>query len=398
MLRSLMVLALLVPAIEAQEWNPFLDYKAELATLDAPPWMKEGTRLYWECAGSAYTQANAPRDTPHTSGSGFLTADVVSLVGRQAAIATRVQISTTGNMGQPLLAAPSVEAGYVTAAATGGPFWVHPTILAKAFKNWPVAKLDKDGAFTSWGATRGTYDWNGRKVTALHWTLGGGPKYVQYERFAYEEETGLLLYYSNAPMKNLESGRQVVALTRFAGRRDRQLPWAMGRPPAWLTRIGSYTFSGAWTVEIAGVPPMPMRFSSTVLLDSVGANYVTLKAAPEPGTPGGAEGGAVRVAGPTQTGGLWLPPLEIRKLRAGMVVDRDDLLGATVQIGYVGPSNYGRNIVSIAEDAAGYTLIFDYEIETGILLAAAVKDKILSKTTEAYFTGKQGLRKAPGGG
>ncbi len=399
MRRIALLLALLAPAAVAQEWSPFLEYKADIEKSEPPPWMKEGTRLCWEVASSAYASATQPRDTPHTSGAGILTGDIVSLVGRQAVIATRVQVYNDGWTGQRALAAVSVEAGYVAAAANGGKYWVHPDILAKAFRHWPVVKPDDQGAFTNWAATRGPYEWNGRQVMAMQWTLGGG-KYVEYERYVYDEKTGILLFQMSAPKKTTADTRQATSVYKFLSVRDRQLPWAMGRPPAWLARIAAYEYSGRIVVEIPGLPPQAMPISAMLTRATVGNNFITWKYAPDPNTPGGAAAdmGGERVAGPTQTGGLWLPPLEIPKLRQGMRVDRDETLGATVTVSYVGPSNYGRNIVQITEDASGYTQYCDYERETGILLAVQLRDKILNKTTEVYFTGKRRGNAAPGGG
>jgi len=399
MLRIALFLTLLAAAAAAQEWTPFLEYKADLDKSEPPPWMKEGTRLCWEVASSAYVSATQPRDTPHTSGAGILTGDVVSLIGRQAVIATRVQVYNDSGMGQRALAAVSVEEGFVGPAAQGGKFWVHPDILAKAFRNWPVVKPDDQGAYDNWGATRGPYEWNGRQVMAMQWTLGGG-KYLQYERFVYDEKTGILLFQMSAPKKTTADTRQATSVYKFLSVRDRQLPWAMGRPPAWLARIAAYEYSGSIRVEIPGLPPQAMPISATLTRASVGNNFIMWKYATDPNTPGGAAAGAgpLLVAGPTQTGGLWLPPLEIPKLRQGMLVDRDGTLGATVTVSYVGRSNYGRNIVQVTEDASGYTQYCDYERETGILLAVQLRDKILNKTTEVYFTGKQRGQAAPGGG
>jgi hypothetical protein len=384
-MRSLLVVLALVAAASAQEMNPFGPYKGELARMQPPDWMKEGTRLQWEIS-----TAIVGRDGTSSSGSGIISADIVSLVGTTAAVSVRTQVRSVTLQGAPILAAPREQGLILEGAAWGNEYWVHPDILAKTFKNLAVGG--------PWKGARGPYEVDGKKIPAYQFTAGGGPQDLTRQSLVYDEKTGILLFSITSQRRTAAEALQPTASNKFLGRRDRKLPWAMGRPPAWLGRIAAYQYTGSVTTEMPGVPPMQMPVSAMFTLQAAGKNFVALKLKFEQQMAGVPQAPleSVLVAGPTQVGGLWLPPLEIRKLRQGQACDEDRVTGAKVYVGYVGASQYGRRVVTIVDESDAYSTYLDYELETGLLLVVTIKDRALNLSTQVGFTGKERRAGAPG--
>ncbi|NJN14751.1 MAG: hypothetical protein HC813_03855 [Planctomycetes bacterium] len=376
--------------------HPFGAHAGEAARLPAPDWMKEGTRIHWKTlTGSIPQQVPDPKTGQMTTvapaGAGVTTADIVSLVGNTAGISVRTYVKSQFMYGGEALSAP-IEMGLVLPAAHGNEYWVHPSILKKTFES-----LGKEGP---WTGLHGPYEWEGRKVAAYQFTTGGGKADIHRTSLVYDEKTGILLFGLVSQRKSVQEQFYALLIHEFLALRDRQLPWAEGRPPGWLARIAAYEYRGSIVYEMEGMPPTPIGLRSTLTPDSVGTNYITYKLKTQlevSGPPGMEDPPSKLISGPTQVGGLWLPPLEIRKLRAGQVCDRDPTLESTLVVQHVGGTQYGRNVVTLREDAPGYTIFLDYEIETGMLLLLTVKNKLMQTSTQLAFVAKQRAQAAPGG-
>ena len=360
----------LVAAAAAQD--PFGPYKGELSRMQPPDWMKEGTRLQWEVMG-----ASIPGKDAAPAGAGVMTADIVSLVGTTAAVCVRTQAKLSGAFGGEALGAPT-EQGMVVPAASAGEYWVHPDVLAKTFRS-----LGEDGP---WKAFKGPFEVNGRKIPAIQFVTGGGPKDLSRTSLVYEEATGIMLSAITSQRRNVSDSLHATGVHQFLARRDRKLPWAMGRPPKWLATLVAFQYSGSRMMEIDGAPAGQLPVSLLLTREQVGTNFVVLKMQEQDQRGGGAPLG-VRVSGPTQVGGIWLPPLDIRKLRQGQVCDVDEVTQTRTFVGYVGPTQYGRQVVTIVEQSPGYELYMDYELSTGILLVVTLKDKMLSMSMQVGFSG-----------
>lgn len=364
----------------AQDVNPFGPYAGELERADPPDWMKEGSRIQWEIISSTIPQ---PGQAAPPTGAGIICADIVSLVGNTAAVSVSTHVKGQFLTGGEALG-PATVNGTVVQAANGNGFWVHPVVLRKVF--------EKLGAGSGWTGVDGPYEFEGRKVPAYQFVTGGGAQDQSRVSLVYDKQTGILLFSVTSMRQNAQDTWHPITLLRFLKARTRKLPWAMGRPPSWLGRIAAYQFEGSVVAEIEGMPPTPIPMAASAVLEKVGTNFVTLKLKVEnrmagvpaaPGTP------AVFVCGPTQVGGIWLPPLELGKLQQGTVCDRDEVMQSTTQVTYVGPTQYGRRVATIMEDSPGYAAFYDYELETGMLLISTVRNKLVGTSTQIVFTGKQ---------
>lgn len=368
--------------------HPFGGYQRELAGMAAPDWMKEGTRLIWETSGATLPMLNANGTTSSSAGIGYTTVDIVSLVGTTAAASIRTQVKSTGIYGGEALGKPE-ERGAAFDAASFGEFWVHPTILAKTFQNM--------SAGGPWKGGRGPYEVDNKKYAAMQFSTGGGERDLTRIVLVYEESTGILLFMIQSERRGIADSFTATGVLKFVQRRDRKLPWAEGRPPMWLATFGAYEFTGNATMESGGFDPISLPVSATCIREKVGANFITYKVRPGQQQAGVPTQEIERSSGPTQVGGLWLPPLELKKLKQGQRCDRDPITGAQVYVSFVGRTDYGRKVVTIIEEADGYLMGGDYEIETGILLAAMVQDRLLGTTTRAFLTDMQRATARPAG-
>ncbi len=221
--------------------------------------------------------------------------------------------------------------------ARGSDYWMSPQLLQK-LEQQPPPNVE---------------------VRKAKLTLGGKqiPVFAVVARnstTSYDEESGVLLHHTNGQIN-----------TKLVELRQRKLPWLEGRPPAWLGRTKQFTYTGA----LRSAQQPDMQVTQTIDVLGLGPNTLVGKGSAVAGNAGNSPPEErFIVSGSSQTDGYWLPPLDLKDLKQGQLIDEDRVVNARVTVGGIGRAAYGRNVVTIVEDAPGYSVISDFELETGILL------------------------------
>lgn len=378
MYRVVIALLLLSGSAGAQSMHPFADREAELTAAPAAPWMKEGLRLVFETGSASTPYRNERGELVAPAGSGLTTIDIVSLLGNDVGINMRNLVGA--NSGQPY--GPPTGGGAVLKAGWGGEYWVAPDVLQATF-----AALQPG---SGWQGAQGQMEQDGKQYQVMSFTYGGGDRDLSESRLVYEVKTGILISASTRSRSTVKDPWHLTTYTKFVSMRQVALPWNEGRPPSWLARIASYTFSGSQVLELPGVPPTSLPLEIELVRTQIGANYVVLEAR-APGAAAAPDGqtNTLTVSGPSMFGGIWIPPLALEELRPGQVIDEDPNTRERITVQAVGRAPYGRNVVTFLIEAQGYATWMDYEIGTGMLLVMTVKDRLQNTSTQLRFTGKR---------
>lgn len=351
----------------AEGLHPFLGQEAAIKKAGRPKWLKEGIRLSYESGDSIRGRG------PNSSGSGGLgiaQIDIVAVGRKQTAMSMRTLLADPTNPSQYGL---GMSMASIVEHGRGGVWWIHPTVLK--------AGLDfhKSGS-AGWQASAGQIDGpNGKKINGVIFTYDKFKEDGVYVAMQYELERGILVnYVSRTRTDNTDAG----ATHKLLNVRKRTMPWFEGRPPAWIFKTKSLTYSGASTMRIPYGQPMSQPFRVTLPVTHRGANFIACKLAnQQPGQ------NSYMVSGPSMGSGLWVPPLGIRNLKQGQVLDKDPIAKSQTFVHFVGRSNYGRNIVTISEKGTGFSWFADFELETGAMLKSTL-NKDNTQTISMTFAGR----------
>jgi len=356
MRRAALALVLMVLPLSAAEDTPFDAYRTALADAPPPEWVNEGLRLTYE--------------TPE----GLTQADLVALTEKHSVF----QIRKYARMRPEDPLTVSSTHGAIGFAGFGSEYWVEPQRLRRIAED-----LSKDKKDNEVSVTRGPYRRGGEIRQAIHIQL------KQRGLWVYEESTGLLLHLSRSAVTPF--GIMPVMRLDFVRRRDRSLPWKMGRPPDWLFKLRRYVYRGEQIQRLPGTTGASVPLAIYSVVQEKGENWIiyeqtTRTEGPFP-TPIGPP--VTYVSGPTQVGGLWLPPLNLKDLRQGQVLDEDPDTRTRLSVVHVGPTDYGRNVVALAEEGLGQRLTMHYEIETGVLLIATLDQPGTGQSVQMRFAEKE---------
>jgi len=353
MRRVALAISLIASPLPAAEDSPFAAYQAELASAPPPEWVNEGLRLTYE------------------THEGLTQADLVALTEKYSVF----QIRKFARMRPEDPLTLSYTYGAVGFAGFGSEYWVEPQLLRKIAED-----LSKGDACK---VTRGPYARGGESRQAIRFEIGRQGTWI------YEESTGLLLHLSRSAVTPF--GVMPVLRLEFVRRRERDLPWKMGRPPDWLFKLTRYIYRGEQIQRVPGTPGASIPLSAYSVVKEKGENWILYEQTtktegpwPAPDSPA-----VTYTSGPTQVGGLWLPPLGIKDLRRGQLLDEDPDTRTRLTVAHVGATDYGRKVVTLAEEGPGQRLMMDYEIETGILLIATIIYPNAGQTIQTRFAGKE---------
>lgn len=324
----------------------------EFANAPAPAWVKEGIRLTYK--------ATAPQNGfGGGGGGGLVTIDIVSVARGEVGLDVRVYADPTGQ-GQMSVA---TTAGVVTPAGAGE-YWVSPQALPRMAQQPPAGMRVQQGQMP----------FNGKNVAVfvVESQLMG--------RSVYDAQSGILLK-NEGP----QSSQELMDM------RERKLPWVEGRPPSWLAKTKQLTYSGQMRMNQPGMPGQAANVMARYDVIGVGANMMATKRSIvfEQGGMQQAGPEAVMVFGASQAMGVWVPPLGLKQLRQGQVLDEDRPTGAKLSVSQVGRTQYGRNAATIVEESPAYVMYADYELETGILLYSTFVDKLSGTSIQLSFTDRR---------
>ncbi len=379
----------------APDPNAFLELLPDLRQAPAPAWVHPGTRLvYYAAAASVagmgtdfkldengdWVTADGRRvgGSPKQgggSGHGLTQVDVVFLSDAQSVLAVTSWGFTPE--GSPRLIG---DASGVGIPGAGGDWWLSPAVLQRV--------PERNGADLK--ILRGPYSARGKQFQAL-WFWSGNAQGNQVH--VYDLASGVLLHAGsstdqaaaqfvdpNAPV----SATRLLTTTTVVDVRDVAVPWADDPAPDWLATLGTLGWAGAYAVVIPNVPvyqqglsvrltandrgPGWARFTTDIVLqNSMGLPPTTQQ--------------TVRVAGPAQLGGLYVPPAAFARLTPGQVLDRDPDTKYSFSVGQAANVD-GRPAVTFVGEGPLLRVDLAYDRATGLQVYAKTTDRSLNIVSE----------------
>lgn len=406
---SALAALLLCAAVARAEEGTVAKLLPAAADRPAPDWVRPGTRLtyyssaasvpgdgewFWREKDGGWVDAKGREynrgDEQGQGGHGFTQVNVVSVRPERVVLDVRSYLLTDARTnGAPMLMGVT---NVVDVAGAAGDFWVHPDALRAALK------LEDEAVKVA----RVKLPLDGRTQAAIR---------IEYARkkarsvLVYDETTGALLQASTCSSSDdtvkegvwVTGGRTQLTHSELRGIRDVEVPWRDGGRPAWLETARRLEFSGSVTVSVPGGFPQSLPYAMLADVAERGPDWTLFRQLSGPGdlaTLDGPTGGAVngvptgppttflRVTGPAQIGGFWLPA-GIEGLEAGRVLDRDPITQVTATV-----VEAGARIV-IAEANPLQRIDYAYDRASGCVVALRVEDRPLHMVTEVRLTGRR---------
>lgn len=314
----------------------------ELRTASAPRWLRSATRVTYNYGYATYAQT---QDDPTPSGGGLVQYDVVAQNRRNVVFLST--LVTPDSYGQP-----PAPLSYVVAAPGAGDFWFSPNVLENAESGasdtFIVARLP----MTVEGVEYNVVRMQSNTVT----DEGRGE-----EVWAFDTETGILVFYRQALYRNDGSQRSSTIASLISQRRLR-LPWRSGTVPQWVEAGLEMEFSGSQVLG-TGSSAVPLPLASTSRITRVGALWS--EHVQQVSLYGRDAGGSISATGTMQLfGGSWLSPEAIKVLKTGLVLDEDPLSGIQVSV-----VQANRQRIVLASEGQGHTTQLTYNARNGRLVA-----------------------------
>jgi hypothetical protein len=366
--------------------NAFLDLLPALRSAPAPPGVRPGLRITFYSAiasipgqshilvpdanGNWVVQSTGQRFSEQgifgQGGHGYSQVNVAYL-DRALAVLDIRSLGLPDPSGGGLSYVQSYSAA-VGVPGAGGEYWLHPAALRQA-----VGMRSPGLAVLRMPYRIGNRQFNGIRIQSV--SAGGGQAWV------YDEETGVLLYNGSSsvgalppgPVKQGETPRRgtVMGLNRLVDVRVVSTPWSQSPAPGWVGRLNVVRYTGVQAVTVPGAGTAQIPVAVTLERTSAGAHWArymqTLVAGGAGGLPANTTQ-AVRVFGPAQVGGLWIPPSVLAQLTPGRVLDRDPVTRMTTVVGQAGRPD----VVMISEGHDGQRLDYGYDRGSGMLVYVGV--------------------------
>lgn len=325
---------------DAAQLHPLLQLRPELATIGAPDWLSEGTRVIYQAMSATLTAD--PNDTG-SSGAGLLQYDLVALDAGSAVSSVKFLLDAgTGGYTPSLVL-------YSLGVPGSGEYWVHPDGLRDAESlagdELVVARLPTEIGDTTYNAVRFEY----RPENAL---------YV----WMFDEESGLLLFYRHDI--RLNSGAQQLSSMSLVSVRRLDVPWAGAEAPEWARTGTTFAYSGAYTPIISGVGPTPLAYSAQFRVRLASEHWWLCDVSQTTAGTSGSQ--SQRLSGASQLAdALWIPPEGLQAMQRGQVLDSDPTTGIELVV-----TQTGRDTVVLSETGALHQATLVYDAREGILLAS----------------------------
>jgi hypothetical protein len=349
------------------------------ATLD---WLKPGLRITYYVASATVNSArtetvldekgewvyvdsglkNTDIEKPGASGQGFLQINVVGSTRETIALELR---NYGVDVGTGMIRLPTPD-GWVGATNGESEYWMNPAALRQM----------KDQKTKDVSVMHVPCTINGRTYQAVRIyarTSGGSSSKT------YDLESGVVLMGglsgTGASFKHGEGttvgtsvGGTMLAEMRLVSIRPVNLPWNGMPAPDWVGRTASLTYAGTQSVTLPGSPVTSIPFSAEFKFVRTGPGWAQwtehditqgmMGLPPQ-------EASSNRVAGTSQTAGLWIPPQVLARLTPG-VIDEDPTTHA--RFAFVGMR--GDN-AQFTENTPQTTFELAYNRATGTLVEFA---------------------------
>jgi len=349
---------------------------AAVSAVGYPSWTKEGVRLTFRMSAS----------TPNAAGSGLVSAssgltqiDIVSVAGGKVGYNLNTLMEVTASpFGGRSGWYPHSQIGFVVPAGYGE-YWVHPTVLAQA------AQLHEQGK--TWQVTRGSQRLAGENRKTIGFVATDDKSRHSY---IFDSDQGLLLTLASSQRTGATASFLPTLTIELLGVRTRTLPWLQGRPPAWALDAKRFVYKGSMVTSFSGGYQNESEVEIQFDVDAAGPNYISGLLS---STFGGvkSDSSPKRLSAASATGGVWIPPLELRALAErykgrNLSLDKDSATRAELMLTFAGRSPYGRNIVTLSETTGVSAYVWDYEVETGALLHMTSRYDPGPYTVETWLT------------
>lgn len=340
-----------------------------LSQLPAPDWVREGTRMSYYSSS-----ANVPDATEKyildeegdwvglTSGKRYRREEVFGAAGHGI---TQVDVLSVDQRGSLLKITPwsysnfdgplvPLKQGYTASLAAGGDWYINPQVLAQL--------QDRRGGGLT--VLRMPYQIGAQTYNAIRiQTQSEAATFAK----VYDLNSGQLLATFNAVTGEGTTFAQAISL----GVRQMELPWLGMDLPGWLRQGASLSYQGTKTSQVPLASfenriPLTVSISFTAA-DQRGYTYRRTSTLSASGFPSVSEQDA-QAGGIGEPGGLVLPPAALASLRAGQVIDSDDITGVTISVVDIRPDYDGRNTVVIQAKNQAYSAQMTYDVDSGVMV------------------------------
>lgn len=382
---ALSLLALSAPLPVASQGN---DAFPPVAGGGPPGWVTPGLRLSWygEAASvqtSYYTyveDANGDWEDPVThkryrqteedemptaAGRAYTQTDVIAVNGDDVILSTTM---IGIDMENGALSIIPLWGGPCAGAAVDGA-WVRPDLLAGV----------GSGGTTELRVLRGDYDLWGRSVPSVAFMSKGEGTYAST---VFDEASGTLIASTSrakgagSPVHgpvDLPEGNVLIAWTRLAAVRQRDMPGLTGRLPEWVRPGLVLRYTGSTTVTN---PFDPSGFSAswpveaTVTIDEAGAGWATFASTTSVDYDGYVDS-SYATGATGAVGQYWYTPEAIGELSEGDALDDDPLTGARLTVDQV-----GADAVTLRLEMNGVSAASTYDRASGAMTAMTLEQGV----------------------
>ena len=404
-------LAVLTPAGTAGaqpasvDQNIFLDLLPGLKTAPAPAWLQPGTRVtYFSAAASIAAERTKLTEDPTGewevtypdgskkryreedisgtghAGAGYTVLSVVYLDRSVAVIELRSYAMLT--YGGPSILAR--VAGAVGIPGAGSDFWMHPAVLAQApglrlggeLTVFRMAYVLRDKQYRVIRFQGKSSSWNYEETSG-----------ILYRSTTTAETTVLVPPAGTSGPATQRVGATLIAQNTLMDVRTPTIPWAQASAPPWFANARRLVYEGTFTVYVPGSPVFPAKVHLTLDRQQFGgqwARYIEHMEIPNVKGLPPIENTTIRVYGPAQIAGLWVPPNVQRQLRPGQVLDRDTATGIVATVAGESDGRFG-----ITESNERHRIDYLYDTRNGILAFSRMTDRGMNTVLELRLVGVQ---------
>ena len=402
----IVVLCLVSMAAHAEVPDPSFVISAlpDAAKAGPPPIIKPGTRLTYFGGSSTINGVRAKlvpdengnwvnkttgqrygeREVRNTGGVGYSIARV-SHVDREAVV-----VASATYLLDPLAktVTSTGSSGIVTNAGAAGDYWIHPAVLKD------VKEVNANGNFVG----RMPYVVMNRKYNAIRFqseTASGHNTYV------YDLDSGLMIFHGssliggdvltpgvNGQQAGVGGGSTFLSHGFLMEVKDIDVPWKNAPTPAWVGQFRELKYDGGITTAIQGVTPHTQAVS--VLLtpkarENGWLRYNNTTTIAVYGLPPH-QSQTNSASGHASVGGLWIAPQGLAALKAGQVIETNDIIKTKTAV-----TDIGRGYVTISEMGQIHRLDVSYDTTTGIMAGVALRQQsqIAVTTTQLRLTGQR---------
>lgn len=277
--------------------------------------------------------------------------------------------------------------GIVTNAGAAGDYWIHPAVLKD------IQEVNANGQFIG----RMPYVVMNRKFNAIRFqndTASGHNTYV------YDLDSGLMIFHGSSLIGgdvitpgvngNAGVGRGSTFLSHgfLMEVKDIEVPWKNSPTPAWVGQFRELKYDGGITTAIQGVPPHTQAVS--VLLtpkarENGWLRYNNTTTIAVYGLPP-QQSQSNSASGHASVGGLWIPPQGLAALKAGQVIETNDIIKTKTAV-----TDIGRGYVTISEMGQIHRLDVSYDTTSGIMAGVTLRqqNQIAVTTTQLRLSGQR---------